>query len=48
MIDIMAERSNTSTFRQMFDYSLNYDEIASAAPDYVILTISEWDLWNLL
>ena len=48
MIDIMAERSNTSTFRQMFDYSLNFDEIAAAAPDYVILTISEWDLWNLL
>lgn len=48
MIDIMAERANTATFRQMFDYSLNFDEIAAASPDYVILVISEWDLWNLL
>lgn len=47
MIDIMAERSNVATFRQMFDYSLDINDIAAIQPDYVILVISEWDLWNL-
>ena len=47
MIDIMAERSNSATFRQMFDYSFDLKDIAEKKPDYVILTISEWDLDKL-
>ena len=47
MIDIMAERSDNATFRQMFDYRFDLNDIAKKKPDYVILTISEWDLDKL-
>ena len=47
MIDLMAERSGNAVFRPMFDYTLDINDIAAYSPDYVILVISEWDLYYL-
>lgn len=47
MMDIMAERSNVSVFAPMFSYDINIDEIRQLSPDYVIILVSEWDLYNL-
>ena len=42
--DILAERTNTTHYYGMWNYTWDKNAIASEAPDYVIYIIAEWNL----
>ncbi|MGN1346474.1 MAG: hypothetical protein ACI4V1_06790 [Eubacteriales bacterium] len=48
LYDLLLERSNRATFHPTFSYTYNLAQIKTAAPDYVIYVMSEWDFPNLI
>lgn len=42
--DILAERSNTTFYKAMWNYTYNISEIKKFAPDYIIYLVAEWNI----
>jgi hypothetical protein len=48
IFDILAERANTTVYKQMWGYTYNIGDIKSAKPDYIIYIAAKWNINSII